>query len=141
LLAIHGQLGIKRCKQISWWPSLAPRVVNGTGFRDRPLGSSLGFIFQLSLDVRYRFTRTADAGAAVDQDRLLQATINLPNRFKFSLGKGWMLVVTNWNVRNVEPLRTIVRKQSDSKILVQSKLLAVEQSRERIEYRIGVLRF
>jgi hypothetical protein len=39
-----------------------------------------------------------------------------------------MFVVENWNVRNVESLGTIVRKQSDPKILVQSKLLPVEQA-------------
>ncbi len=39
-----------------------------------------------------------------------------------------MLAVANWNVRSVKSLRTIVRNQGDPKILVQSKLLPVEQA-------------
>ena len=103
--------------------------VTGNSERDHPLGSLLrGSIFQLSLDVRDSLPRPADAGAAVDQDGLLQALINLPNDLKFSLRKGGMLVVANWNMRNVESLRTIVRNQSDPQILVQSKLLPVQQA-------------
>jgi len=92
--------------------------------------------FQLSLEIRNGFARTADASAAVNQDRLFQALKRFPNFLELSIRKRGMLVVANWDVLDAESVLPVVRNQIHVKLCVESQLLFVKQVDNRCFCRL-----
>lgn len=68
----------------------------------------------------------ADAGAAVDQDGLIEPLVRFPNLLELVIGERGMLVVANWNVFSPQSAGSIIGDQISRKLLIQVKLSFVQ---------------